>query len=217
MTTNQLRIKFRGACTDLAKLSVVVQGEDGEMERENATGHGCNWTVTTTKRFSTDFAFFSLRTAGARTDCQKAVVAKDDVAELTYGCCNSDRLRAITITTNVPTSYLRDVPTLPRPCVEHGNFSSMPGNITHVQFKAETIYLQLGRSVANTKLLGLRVDDLPDLQRKPLTRNDVVYRLLIQRAKAQDKSAARLVPNAIDIDLENLKRIRLERLAIKVN
>ncbi len=217
VTTNKLQIKFRGACTDLAKLDVVIQGEDGEEEREHATGQGCNWTVTTTKQFSTDFAYFSLRTPGARTDCQKAAVERGDVATLTFACCNKDRLRAITIATNVPFSYLRDVPRMPRPCVERGNFSTMPGSITHVQFNAETIYLQLGRSAANTKLLGLRVDDTPDLRKKPLTRDDVVYRLSVQRVETKDKSASSLVPNAIDIDLQNLKRIKLERLDLKVN
>jgi|ERR1044071_984035 hypothetical protein len=227
VTTNQLRISFSGDCTNLAELSVVVQGDDGRRARERRVeGHGCDWTVTTTKKFSSELAFFSLRTAGARTECLKADLPKDEVPTLTYACCNDARLRVLTVATdtNVPVSYLREVPKSSdiagsTPCVEYGNFDPS-GKITNVQFNAETIYLQLGRGVANTRLLGLQVNDLPDLQKKsdfPLKRKDIVYRLLVQRAKAKDKSPSSLVPNAIDIDLENLKRIKLEHLDVKVN
>jgi hypothetical protein len=205
---------------------LVMDDEDGRVYRiELEPVAGCHWIKRFTGGFSTSLSHFSLRLGIARTECHKAI-AEQDTGHVHFNCCSREAVRSVTIKptpSKIPVSYLREVsttwPGLRRPdwqavpCLENGILLAGEA-IDHVQFGSEKIHLQIGLPDPNRQIIGLRVNDLRRAsggEYEPLMFDDVVYRLIVQRA-----DTGSLSPNAIELDVVKLREIKLEKLEIQV-
>lgn len=209
-------------------VDAVKDGEEGMPLRLDYV-KPCLWTRNLDRSFSTTLSRFSLRVGNVRTECHAATVDSENgspVARLHFNCCAIRDGSSLTIETDpdLPVSYLRvvdaKIPGLTRhpdahPCLEEGTLTASLDTIGQVQFGMEKIHLQIGREEPDPDAAGLRVKDLPDAVKRgdrPLTFDNVVYRLIVQRARDRD-----LAPNAIDLDVLKLKEVKLESLTVRVS
>lgn len=226
-TTSAIDIKLNGTRCESRELWVVIEGVDAEEKWTPANrvrDEKCRWTATADRRFNTRFTRFSLRLDHARTDCHKAdaILSRGEpVAQLVFDCCSAERLRSIAIfaTPSLPVSYVRDVArtdhSQSRPCLESRTFLST-GTITHVQFGGETLFLQLGSDTMKPRLTWLNVNALPEARSgRPisLSADEIRHRLSIQYVKG-NRSGPSLPVTAMDIDIDNLKELKLKELRI---
>lgn len=232
VTTTSLDIRLSGkGCEEIREIWVVIQGEDAESTwRPARFVENCHWTATAVRRFSTEYAFFSLRFDDARTECHKSEAVfpatGDPYAKLAFDCCISKPFRQVTLapTPSMPISYMRlvseKVPGIPkhtdsRPCIEYGTFEE-PGTIGYLQYGAEELFLQPGLARANKKMTALNINVLPEVQKGKsisLTADDIRHRLGIQRLKGY-RSAPRLPLTAMELDADYLKRLELKTLRV---
>jgi hypothetical protein len=222
ITTSHVRVLITGTgqhCPELHDVSIVMDDDDNHWFGLDNVGK-CLWTRDLGERnsFSTKFSHFSLRVDSGRTDCRQAGAnEKELVAEFEFTCCKDDTARNLHVKTvpPMPVSYLRDVPqTRGEPtlrCVERGSFPEGDGRIGNTQFHGEKIYLQLGRAKPMPGINGLPLNDIVlDGRTVLLTRDGVVYRLFVQRAKGKAGSAPTLSSTAISIDVKKLTELKLE-------
>jgi hypothetical protein len=123
----------------------------------------------------------------------------------------------------MPVSYLRSVPKDPRArtagiaCIEMGTFPAGRGAIRQTQFSGEEIFLQFGTFDRKRQTLGLLLNNIvADHGPLVLTRDGIVYRLIVQRAQGKARSAPALSSNAISLDIKRLGELKLERAEIEV-
>lgn len=231
VTTSRVNVLVTGKrCGDLKKVFLVINGEDLEDRWIRLEPAGtCRWTADLGEEgaISTKLSYFSLRFDDfARTDCHRAAGNVEKViAELEFACCADSPLRNLRIKTAapIPVSYLRDVRPSPTArvggirCTEYGSFSEGAGAIAHTQFSGEDVYLQLGAVEPQLKVPGLLLDDIVvDDGVRVLTRDGVVYRLAVQRAKGKSRTPPTLSSNAISVDVKKLGALKLERAEIEV-
>src|SRR6185436_6691742 len=229
-TTSEIDIWLSGTRCESRELWVVIEGVDAEEKWRPADPardkKKCHWPATADRRFNTRFTRFSLRLDHAGTDCHKAdavLISGAPVAKLVFDCCNAERLRSIAIfaTPSMPVSYVRDVArtdhSQSRPCVE---FRPRPflstGTITHALFGGETLFLQLGSDMMKPRLTWLNVNALPEvLSGRPisLSADEIRRRLSIQYVRG-NRSGPSLPVTAMDIDIDNLKELKLKELRV---
>jgi len=230
ITTSRVNVRVTGArCGELRNVFLVINNRDLEDHWIKLDPAGtCRWTTDLGESgtVSPALSHFSLRFDSGRTDCHRAAANEQlVVAELEFPCCRQDTLRNVRVTTDppMPVSYLRDV----RPfaesrtgavrCIERGSFAGGTGAIRHTQFTGEDVFLQLGMSTPKIVMPGLLLDDVVvDDGPLVMTRDDVVYRLTVQRAKGKGRSAPTLSSNAISIDVKKLGELKLRSAEIEV-
>lgn len=229
ITTSNVNVRVTGKrCGELKEVYLVINGEDLEDRWVRLEPAGtCRWTADLGDgSISTSVAGFSLRGDFARSDCQRAAPNEEQlVADLEFACCVQGPLRkvGVKIAPPIPVSYIRDV----RPfsgsrvrsikCLERATFEAGEGSIGHTQFTGEDVYLHLGPTDRKRQTLGLLLDDIvSDDGPLVLTRDGVVYRLIVQRAKGKQRSAPTLSSNAISLDTRKLGELKLERAEIEV-
>lgn len=239
VTTSRVNVFFTGDCDQLKKVFLVIDDDDLEsrwvqMDLDKKMEGRCHWTTNlgVNGSLSTALSHFSLRIDladdrhGARTDCHRAAANEENLsAEVEFACCNDDPLRNLRVKTYppMPVSYLRNVPkdserrVLPIDCIEVGTFRAGTGAIRHTQFSSEKIHLQLGTRVPKRQTPGLLLNDIVvDDGALVLTRDGVVYRLMVQRAKGKMQSAPTTSPNAISLDIRKLGELKFERSEFEV-
>lgn len=232
VTTSRVNVIITGPrCGDLKEVYLVINEDDLEhrwVRLEPAgTDRPCRWTTDLGAggSISTSVAKFSLRGDFARSDCQKATPNEELLtADLEFACCVQGPLRKVSVKIDPPmaVSYVRDV----RPfassrfkvkCLEGATFGEGQGSIGHAQFSGEDVYLRLGPVNRKQPMLGLLLDDVVDDDGPlVLTRDGVVYRLAVQRAKGKARTAPAVSSNAILIDVKKLGTLKLERAEIEV-
>ncbi len=229
ITTSQVNVFVRGKrCSELTNVYLVINGKDldsGWVKLEPAGP--CRWKADLgSGTISTSNARFSLRGDFARSDCQRAAPNEEQLtANLEFACCVEGPLRNVSVKIDppMPVSYVRDVRPFPGArvpgikCLERATFSEGQGSIGHAQFSGEDVYLHLGPFDRKQPMLGLLLDDVVnDDGPLVLTREGVVYRLAVQRAKGKARSAPAVSSNAILIDSKKLGTLKLERAEIEV-
>jgi len=229
ITTSHVKVLVTGKrCGELKEVYLVINEDDLEDRWIKLEPAGtCRWTTDLGDgSISTSVARFSLRADFARTDCQKAAADEASLsANLEFACCAQGPLRNVSVKVQppMPISYVRDV----RPfageripgikCLERATFSEGQGSIGGVQFSGESVSLHFGPFDRRRPTLGLLLDDIVSADRTMvLTRDDVVYRLMVQRAKGKERSAPTLSSNAISLDIKKLGELKLERAEIGV-
>jgi len=231
VTTSRVNVRVTGPrCGDLKKVYLVINEDDLEDRwvRLEAVGTDtCRWTTDLGAggSISTSVAKFSLRGDFARSDCQTAAANEELlIADLEFACCVQGPLRKVSVKIDppMPVSYVRDVRPLAGTrrgikCLERATFGEGQGSIGHAQFTGEDVYLHLGPFDRKQPTLGLLLDDVVnDDGPIVLTRDGVVYRLAVQRAKGKARVAPAVSPNAILIDVKKLGTLKLERAEIEV-
>jgi hypothetical protein len=215
-------------CGELKEVYLVINGEDLQDRWVRLEEKGsCRWEAHLgAGSISTSVARFSLRGDFARSGCQMAAPDETDLsANLEFACCVPGPLRSVSVRIQppMPISYVRNV----RPfagdripgiaCLEQATFNEGQGSIEHVQFSGESVFLHLGPTNRKQLALGLLLDDIVvDDGVLVLTRDDVVYRLMVQRAKGKERSAPTLSSNAITVDIRKLGKLKFERAEIEM-
>jgi hypothetical protein len=229
ITTSRVKVLVTGKrCSELKEVYLVINGEDLEDRWVRLEPAGaCRWTADLGDgSISTSIARFSLRGDFARSDCQKAAANEEELsANLEFACCVQGPLRNVSVKIQppMPVSYTRNVRPFPGarirgiPCIEQATFSDGQASIGHAQFTGEDVYLNLGPFDRRRQTLGLLLDDIVDDDGTViLTRDGVVYRMAVQRAKGKARSAPTLSSNAIAVDIKKLGQLKLERAEIEV-
>jgi len=229
ITTSNVKVLVTGKrCSELKDLYLVINGDDLEDRWVRLEPAGaCRWKADLAGGISTSVARFSIRGDLARSDCQKAIANEEELsANLEFACCIQGGLLNMRVKVDppMPVTYLRAV----RPftgsripgiknCVERATFTEGQGSIGQAQFTGEDVYLHLGPYDRKRPTLGLLLDDVVvDDGTLQLTRDGVVYRLMVQRAKGKSRSAPTLSSNAISLDIKKLGELKLERAEIEV-
>jgi hypothetical protein len=230
ITTSRVKVLVTGKrCSELREVYLVINGDDLEDRWVRLDPAGtCRWTADLGDgSISTSVAGFSLRGDLARSDCQRAAANEQELsANLEFACCVQGPLRNVSVKIEppMPVTYVRAVrpfanariPGLKK-CFETATFAEGQGSIGRAQFSGEDVYLHLGPSDRKQQDLGLLLDDLVvDDGALVLTRDGVVYRLIVQRAKGTQRSAPTLSSNAITLDIKKLGVLKLERAEIEV-
>jgi hypothetical protein len=229
ITTSRVKVLVTGKrCSELKEVYLVINGDDVEDRWVKLDPAGtCRWTADLGDgSISTSVAGFSLRGDFARSDCQKAAANEQDLsANLEFACCVQGPLRNVSVKIEpaMPVSYVRAVQPFAASrirgikCLERATFGQGQGAISHAQFAGEDVYLHLGPVDRKQPTLGLLLDDIVvDDGAVVLTRDGVVYRLIVQRAKGKDRSAPTLSPNAISLDIKKLGELKFQRAEIEV-
>ncbi|HEX2121739.1 MAG TPA: hypothetical protein VHL59_08865, partial [Thermoanaerobaculia bacterium] len=224
ITTSRVNVLVTGKrCAELKEVYLVINGEDLEDQWVRLEPAGtCRWTADLgAGSISTSIAQFSIRGDLARSDCQKAAANEEALtANLEFACCVQGPLRnvRVKIVPPMPVSYVRAVRPFAGarvrgiPCLERATFSEGEGSIGHTQFTGEDVYLHLGPADRKRQMFGLLLDDIVDDDGPlVLTRDGVVYRMVVQRAKGKARSAPTLSSNAISLDIKKLGELKLER------
>lgn len=230
ITTSSVKVLVTGRrCSELKDVYLVINGDDLEDRWVKLDPAGtCRWQADLGDgTISTSVARFSIRGDVARSDCQKAAANEQELsAELEFACCAPGPLRHVSVKIEppMPVTYVRAV----RPsagsripgiknCVENATFAEGQGAIGHAQFSGEDVYLHLGPFDRKRQTLGLLLDDIVvDDGTLLMTRDGVLYRLMVQRAKGKSRSAPTLSPNAISVDIKKLGELKFERAEIEV-
>jgi len=229
ITTSHVKVLLTGKrCSELKDVYLVVNGVDLEDRWVKLDPAGaCRWTADLgSGTISTGNARFSLRGDFARSDCQKAAANEEELtANLEFACCVQGPLRNVSVKVQppIPITYVRDVRPFAGdrvrgiPCLEKATFLEGQGSIGHAQFSGEDVYLHLGPFDRKQPMLGLLLDDVVvDDGTLVLTRDGVVYRLIVQRARGKERSAPTLSSNAISLDIKKLGELKFERAEIGV-
>jgi hypothetical protein len=229
ITTSNVKVLVSGRqCGELKDVSLVINEDDDEDHWIKLDSDGtCRWKADLGDgTISTSTARFSLRADLGRSGCQKAKAnATEMIAHLEFSCCIGGPLHNVTmkIEPPMPVTYVRDVPPFERDripgvrCLEFATFKQGRGAIGNAQFDGEHVYLHLGPFDSKRPTLGLLLNDIVvDDGTLVLTRDDVVYRLTVQRAKGKMRSAPTLSSNAISIDIKKLGDLKFERAELEV-
>jgi hypothetical protein len=243
LTTSRVDVHLTGdTCKEIRNVVLVIDDKDVNdritLDPLHDKTHGSCWWTTNLGvdgSYSTTLSHFSLRVdfatkgEGARTDCHQAGANYDDLAgEIEFRCCSDRHFRDVHVTTDPPmsVSYLRRVPNKSEPrvrgidCVEVGALAAGTGTIGHTQFPGEHIELQLGTPKPDRKVTGLILNDINDIAAGDgtliLTRDGVVYRLLVQRAKGKMRTVATFSSNAISLDIKKLGELKFRRAEFEV-
>jgi len=229
ITTAHVKVLVTGKhCGELKDVALVINGDDLEERWIKLDPAGaCRWTADLGDgTISTSTAKFSLRAGLARSDCQKAAANEAELsANLEFSCCAEGPFRNVKVTIDppMPATYVRDV----RPsaadripgirCIEKATFLQGRGAIDDAQFDSEQVFLHLGPFDPKRQTLGLLLNDtVVDSGVLVLTRDGVVYRLTVQRAKGKMQSAPALSSNAISLDIKKLGELHFQHAEIEV-
>jgi hypothetical protein len=229
ITTSRVNVLVTGKrCSELKEVYLVINGADLEDQWVRLDPAGtCRWTADLGDgSISTSVAGFSLRADFARSDCQRATANEEELtANIEFACCVAGPLRNVSVKIEppMPVTYVRDV----RPfagsripgikCTERATFTEGAGSIGGLQFTGEDVFLYLGPFDRKRPTLGLLLDEVvTDDAPLILTRDGVVYRLIVQRATGKGRSAPTLSSNAISLDIKKLGELKLERAEIEV-
>ena len=227
ITTSKINVSVSGEhCSEMKDVYLIIDGDDFNgrwVKLKNV--EDCQWTKNLTDTLSTALSYFSLRFNFGRTDCHKAIPDLGEfAAKLEFVCCSPARLRnlSLNIEPQMPVSYIRDVHKNPQSrigaidCVEFGTFLEGTGEIQRTQFSDEKIYLQLGRTKANRRKLGLPLNDLAGgRDALVLTRDGLTFELAAYRAKGRTNTPT-LSSNAISIDLKQFDQLKLKSVEFAV-
>jgi len=229
LTTSHVKVLVTGRdCDKLKDVSLVINGDDLEDHWIKLEPAGvCRWKAELGDgTISTSIARFSLRGSLARSGCQKASANETELsANLEFSCCLEGPSHNVKVKVEpaMRVSYLRHVRPFARdrisdiPCLEMGTFDQGQGAIGNAQFGGEDVYLHLGPFDRKRETLGLLLNDIvADHGAVVLTRDNVVYRLIVQRAKGKTPSAPTLSSNAISLDIKKLGELKFERAEIEV-
>lgn len=228
VTTAIVKVRVTGDC-NLKDVRLVINGDDLEIRWVPLESDGmCRWTVNLgDERISTSTASFSLRADMKRSGCKKAEADVTDetkpFANLVFTCCKGPfRKVNVKVVPPMRVNYVRDVHPFaedrnPIRCLEFATLDDGEGSISNARFKDEEIFFDFGRFNPKRQELGLRlnpimVDDSP----LRLTLDGVVFRLTVQRVKAQVRSAPTLSPNAMSLDIKKLVNLKFERAEFQV-
>jgi hypothetical protein len=230
ITTSRVKVRVTGnRCAELKDVYLVINGDDLQERWVKLELDGtCRWTTDLGDgSISTSVAAFSLRGDFARSDCQRAAANEEELsANLEFACCVQGPLRnlSVKIEPPMPFSYVRNVHPFAAArvasikCIERATFADGRGSIGHAQFAGEDVYLHLGPFDRKRPTLGLLLDDVVTGEGNVvLTRDGLVYRLVVQRAKGKSRSAPSLSSNAILLDIRKLGELKLERAEIAVH
>jgi hypothetical protein len=241
VVTNKLDITVTSlGCEDFPDLLTVVMDDDAHPF--TIPRHvGCHWSGNAPETFDAGLTHFSLRLDQvkpekrplARTGCQIPDTHQiPGTARLKFDCCRYKGVQQLTINATtlnanrpVAISYLRSVHGIDQsnsvPCIEYGVFYEGVGTVGHVQFRSETLRLQLGNSEPKPGSTGLLVS-IPEAKDGKevsfdvnLDSDHVVKALAEQRARG-DGGTPNDSSNAIDIDYKNLKDARVKTLKLTV-
>ena len=227
ITTSRVNVRVTGrGCSDLKEVYLVINEKDLQEQWVKLDPDGtCRWKADLgSGTISTGNALFSLRADSVRSDCQKAAANEQLSANLEFACCVRGALRNVSVKVDppMPVTYARDV--LPFaasrnrsiPCVEKGAFTGGRGEIRTTQLDGENIYLHFGPGpvIRKQAALGLLLDEVVEDGVRVLTRDNVVYRLIVQRAQGKSRSAPTLSSNAISVDIKKLGDLRLAEIEV---
>jgi len=234
ITTANVKVRITGeGCGDLKDVVLVINGHDGKDRRvtlvrdpEFGPDERCRWkTDLGRSTISTTVATFSLRVGPIRTGCQRAGADEEKLfanVEFSYPVEGTFRNVNVKIVPPMQVSYVRYVhPTAegrePIACREAATLVHGQGAISNATFDGEDVYFDFGAFDANRQRLGLLLNDIVvDDATLLLTRDGVVYRLIVQRAKGKVRSAPTLSSNAISLDITKLADLKFERAEFRV-
>jgi hypothetical protein len=229
ITTANVKVQVTGKrCSELKVVYLVINGEDPEERWVLLESDGpCHWKADLGDgTISTANAKFSFRAGLMRSGCQKAAAdEKALVANVEFSCCAEGTFRnvGVKIDPAMPVSYVRYVQPFPEdripgvPCREAATFFHGHGTISNAQFEDEKVFLGLGPFSAKRQDLGILLNDLVvDNGVRVLTRDGVVYRLSVQRAKGTMGSSPTFSSNAIALDIKKLGDLKFERAEFQV-
>jgi hypothetical protein len=216
-------------CNKLKNVFLIINGDDDMKARRINLDHktGCHWTAELGDgTISTSIARISLRAGRARSGCQKATPGETELfANLEFSCCLvEDKFKKVMVKIEppMPVSYVRYVQPfaedrIPVPCSEAATFAQGQGELGNALFDREEVYLHLGPFNLKRQTLGLLLNPIVvDTGTLVLTRDGVVYRLIVQRAKGKSRSAPTASSNAITVDIKKLGELKFERAEIEV-
>ncbi len=230
---NGLQITADGRCLKDGKeisVDVVMNGDDGSRLTVGPGPRPCTWIAYTNGPASTEDSFVSLRIrpGKGRSRCLRflpdnAQPGSVPRGKVSWDCCRFEPVQRVNVTAfpAIEMSYVRDLdaespPGLSRRCAEDATLSE--NGIEDVQFRLERIYLQLGAQSVDRRVRrragGLLLNDLQPQTGGfvELTREGVVYRLILQSGKQQ----GRIAPNSNELSANNVEETRLGRLVIQV-
>ncbi len=228
ITTPKVYVLVSDDCKDLKDVSLIINGD--EAHKINLLPPGaCHWTINLGDgTISTSTATFSLRADLKRSGCQRAAADNETrYANIEFHCCAKKgkfRNVSVTIKPPMPASYVRRVRPFPDDrvpgidCRESAPFDEGQGVIPNTLFDLEDVYLQLGpydRKRQAPGLLHLNEIVFEDGVRV-LMRDDVIYRLMVKRARGKLQSAPTTSPNAISLDIKKLTELKFERAEFEV-
>lgn len=229
ITTPYVKVLVTGKhCGELKELFLVINGDDLEERWVKLDPAGaCHWkTDLGAGTISTSIAFFSLRTGLGRSGCQRASANEVELsANIEFSCCVTDQFRNVRLKIEppMPFSYVRYVRPFTEdriagiPCVEAATLAQGRGAASNTLFSREHVYLQLGTRVPKRQTPGLLLNDIVvDDGVRVLTRDGVVYRLMVQRAKGKMQSPPTTSSNAISLDISKLGDLKFERAEFEV-
>lgn len=229
ITTNDVRVRITGyGCEKLTDLYLVINGDDLRarwVPLDDDKGAGkCHWkTDLGGDSISTSIATFSLRAGPMRSGCKRAGADENRLrANIEFAYSGNGEFRNVSVKT-VPSMQVRYVRYVhpfaedrnPIPCREFATLDDGEGSIRNAKFKGEDVYFDFGRFKPKSQSLGLLLnylDDGPLL----LTLDGVVFRLTVQRVKAQVRSAPTLSSNAMSIDIKKLADLKFEHAEFQV-
>jgi hypothetical protein len=233
VTTANVKVLITGKrCAELKDIYLVINGDDLEerwVKLKVDPADDCRWKADLGAggTISTSVARFSLRGSIARSDCQKADPNDKELsANLEFGCCVKGPLRnlSVKIEPPMPVTYVRAVrpfagsrvPSI-KNCFESATFAAGQGAIGNAQFTGEDVYLHLGPFDRKRQTIGLLLDEIVvDDGTRVLSRDGVIYRLIVQRAKGKSRSTPNVSSNAISVDIKVLGDLKLERAELRV-
>jgi hypothetical protein len=230
ITTSRGKVLVTGMhCNELKDVYLVVNGNDlaERWVRLDPAGT-CRWTADLgAGSISTGKARFSLRADRARSDCQRASPNEEEMsADLEFACCVQGPLHSMSVKTvpSMSVTYYRNVRAFAgsrvpgiKDCVEKATFDAGEGSIGQAQFNGEDVYLNYGQYNWKQQPPGLLLNKIVvDGRPLDLTRDDVVFRMTVQRAQGKAGSVPTLSSNAIALENKRLTDLKLERTRIEV-
>jgi len=228
ITTGKVKVLVTGRrCSELKVVYLVIKDDAEERWVLLEPDGPCRWKADLGDgTISTANAKFSFRAGFIRSGCQKAAAdEKALVANVEFSCCAAGTFRnvGVKIDPQMPVSYVRYVQPFPEdripgvPCREGATFSHGHGTISNAQFDDEKVFLGLGPFSAKRQDFGILLNDIVvDNGVRVLTRDGVVYRLTVQRAKGAMGSTPTFSSNAITLDIKKLGDLKFERAEFQV-
>lgn len=229
ITTANVKVLVTGRhCGELKDVFLVINGEDLEARwvKLDPDGSSCHWKADLGDgTISTSIATFSLRAGSMRSGCQKASADEAKLlanVEFSYSGARSFRTMSVKIEPPMRVSYVRYVHPFtedrnPIPCREFATFEKGKGAINSATFEDEDVYFDFEPFKPKRPALGLLLNKIVvDDGTLLLTLDGVVFRLTVQRAKAQVRSAPTLSSNALSIDIKKLADLKFDHAEFQV-
>ena len=225
ITTADVRVRVTSpGCDKLKDVYLIVNGDERHPVKLDPDGT-CRWrTDLGDDTISTSTASFSLRADLKRSGCKKAeAIELKNQADLVFSCCEGP-FRNVNVKIEPPmlASYDRYVRSFaadrnPVGCREFSMFEKGQGAINSAKFEDEDVYLHLGPFNPKRQPVGLFLNKVVvDDGTLVLTRDDVVYRMTVQRAKGQTRTTPTFSSNAISVDIKILGDLKFERAEFQV-